>query len=119
MAEAPPTTVFLVDDDVSVRESLEMLLRLAGWRVQAFASAEDFLSRAQPKAPSCLVLDVSLPELGGLDLQARLQAGEGVAPPVVFVTGQGDIPTSVRAMKAGAADFLTKPVDPDVLLHAV
>jgi FixJ family two-component response regulator len=99
--------VYIVDDDISVRESLEPLIRRAGWQPISFASARDFLSHAQSCAPSCLILDVGLPDISGLDLQQQL--AEGYHPPIIFLTGNGDIPTSVRAIKAGALDFLTKP----------
>ena len=110
--------VFIVDDDVSVRESLELLIQSAGWRPELFASARDFLTHAPPAVPSCLVLDVSLPDLNGLDLQKRV-AVERAHTPIIFITGHGDVPTSVQAMKAGAVEFLTKPFSPDVLLTAI
>lgn len=111
-------TVFIVDDDVSVRESLIDLVRFAGWSAAAFASAQAFLDHRRAPGPGCLVLDVSLPDLNGLDLQARL--GEDTAElPIIFITGHGDVPMSVRAMKAGAIEFLTKPIDNEVLLAAV
>jgi len=110
--------VFVVDDDVSVRESLEMLLRFAGWHVELFASAQEFLARPRPEAPSCLVLDVNLPGLNGLDLQKRI-AGDRADMPIIFITGYGDVPRTVQAMKAGAAEFLTKPFDDEVLLGAI
>jgi FixJ family two-component response regulator len=107
--------VFVVDDDASVREALGRLIRSAGLRVEAFASAEEFLNRPRSDAPSCLVLDVRLPDLNGLDLQRRMVEARNDIP-IVFITGHGDIPTTVRAMKAGAVEFLTKPlVDGDVL----
>ena len=107
--------VFVVDDDASVREALGRLIRSAGLRVEAFASAEEFLNRPRANAPSCLVLDVQLPDLSGLDLQRRM-ADANHEIPIVFITGHGDIPTTVRAMKAGAVEFLTKPlVEGDVL----
>jgi FixJ family two-component response regulator len=107
--------VFIVDDDASVREALGRLVRSAGLRVEAFASAEAFLNRARTDAPSCLVLDVQLPDLSGLDLQRRMVDANHEMP-IVFITGHGDIPTTVRAMKAGAIEFLTKPlVEGDVL----
>jgi FixJ family two-component response regulator len=107
--------VFVVDDDASVREALGRLIRSAGLRVEAFASAEEFLNRPRADAPSCLVLDVRLPDLSGLDLQRRMAAANNEIP-IVFITGHGDIPTTVRAMKAGAVEFLTKPlVEGDVL----
>ena len=110
--------VFVVDDDASVRESLELLLRCVGWRVETFASAQEFLARPPANCASCLVLDVSLPGLGGLDLQARV-ARERADMPIIFVTGHADIPMTVRAMKAGAVEFLTKPFRDDVLLDAI
>jgi FixJ family two-component response regulator len=109
--------VYVVDDDVSVRESLEALIALAGWRCELFASAESFLEKGREKSPSCLVLDVSLPDLNGLEVQRRL--ADQTALPIIFVTGHGDIPMSVRAMKAGAIEFLTKPYGPEILLSAI
>jgi len=109
--------VFVVDDDISVRESLEGLLRSAGWRVETFVSAADFLAYPRTNVPCCLVLDVSLPDLNGLELQQRLDDRREL--PIVFITGHGDIPMSVRAMKAGAIEFLTKPFKADALLDAV
>jgi FixJ family two-component response regulator len=107
--------VFVVDDDASVREALERLVRSAGLRVEAFASAEEFLTHPRADAPSCLVLDVQLPNLNGLDLQRRM-VNANAKIPIVFITGHGDIPTTVSAMKAGAVEFLTKPlVEGDVL----
>jgi FixJ family two-component response regulator len=118
VSAAETTTVLVVDDDPAVRTALSRLLGASGFRVETFASAEALLAR-EPAAPAaCLVLDVSLPGVDGLDLQKRLAEADG-APPIVFLTGHGDIPTSVRAIKAGAADFLTKPVAGDVLLAAV
>lgn len=114
----PIPTVFVVDDDVSVRESLESLIRVAGWRPEVFASAGEFLAFPRVSGPSCLVLDVSLPDLNGLELQRNVVA-DRLDLPIIFITGYGDIPTTVRAMKAGAAEFLTKPFDDDVLLDAV
>ena len=111
------STVFVVDDDVSVRESLELLIRSAGWRPETFASAQEFLSHPRATVPCCLVLDLSLPGLNGLDLQQHL--AERTEMPIIFITGHGDIPTSVRAMKAGAVEFLTKPWNDDLLLHAI
>jgi FixJ family two-component response regulator len=113
--------VYVVDDDVSVRESLELLVGCAGWRAETFASARgflDFLARPRPPAPGCLVLDVGLPDLNGLELQQRL-AGRETHLPIVFITGYGDVPTTVKAMKAGAMEFLTKPFSDDVLLDAI
>jgi FixJ family two-component response regulator len=114
MPEATPM-VFVVEDDSSVREALAGLIRSAGWNVEVFVSADEFLGRPRPDAPSCLVLDVGLPGLSGLDLQARMAELHSDIP-IVFITGHGDIPMSVRAMKAGAVEFLTKPfVDQDLL----
>jgi len=110
--------VFVVDDDVSVRESLELLIGCAGWKAETFASAHEFLSRPPVPAPSCLVLDVSLPGLNGLELQQRV-AAERTDLPIIFITGHGDVPMSVQAMKAGAAEFLTKPFGDNVLLNAI
>jgi FixJ family two-component response regulator len=110
--------VFIVDDDVSVRESLESLFRWAGWRAETFASAGAFLDRPSRPAASCLVLDVSLPDLDGLEVQRRLGAAQRQTP-IIFITGHGDIPMSVQAMKAGAVEFLTKPIDDEALLEAV
>jgi FixJ family two-component response regulator len=109
--------VFVVDDDVSVRESLELLIAEAGWRAALFASAEEFLAHPRDVAPSCLVLDVGLPDLNGLELQKRI-AGRGELP-IIFITGRGDIPMTVQAMKAGAVEFLTKPFGPEMLLSAI
>jgi FixJ family two-component response regulator len=110
--------VFVVDDDVSVRESLELLIRCEGWQPEIFASAQEFLSRARVLVPSCLILDVSLPGLNGLDLQKRI-ASDRIDMPIIFITGHGDIPMSVQAMKAGAVEFLTKPFGDDVLVSAI
>ena len=110
--------IFVIDDDVSVRESLRNLLRSAGFTVQTFSSAQEFLISPRPDMPSCLVLDVQLPGLSGLDLQQELAKG-GVEIPIIFITGHGDIPMSVRAMKAGALEFLTKPVNDEDLLDAI
>ena len=110
--------MFVVDDDASVREALQRLVRSAGLRVEAFASAEEFLKRARTEEPSCLVLDVRLPHLSGLDLQRRMVDTNNEMP-IVFITGHGDIPTTVRAMKAGAVEFLTKPLGDDVLISAI
>lgn len=109
--------VFVVDDDLSVRESLELLIRSAGWQPELFASAQEFLSRARPPVPCCLVLDVSLPGLNGLELQEQL--GWRMEMPIIFITGYGDVPMTVRAMKAGAVEFLTKPLNGEVLLEAI
>jgi len=110
--------VFVVDDDVSVRESLELLIRNAGWQPETFASAQEFLARPRVLAPSCLVLDVALPDLNGLDLQKRVTA-DRIDMPIIFITGYGDVPMTVQAMKAGAVEFLTKPFGDDVLLSAI
>lgn len=109
--------VCVVDDDVSVRESLELLIRTAGWCPETFASAREFLSRPQPAVPCCLVLDVTLPGLSGLELQEQLAGRRDM--PIIFITGHGDIPMTVQAMKAGAVEFLTKPIDDDALLNAI
>ncbi len=100
--------VFVVDDDVSVRESVELLIRCEGWQPETFESAQEFLTRPRALVPSCLVLDVSLPGLNGLDLQKRV-AVERAEMPIIFITGYGDVPMTVQAMKAGAVEFLTKP----------
>jgi FixJ family two-component response regulator len=114
----PEVTVFVVDDDASVREALGGLLRSAGLRVAAYATAQDFLASPQAQGPSCLVLDVRLPGLSGLDLQRRMTEIDREMP-IIFITGHGDVPTSVRAMKAGAIEFLTKPFTDDDLLTAI
>ncbi len=110
--------VFVVDDDVSVRESLESLIRCEGWQPEIFASAQEFLDLPRVHIPNCLVLDVSLPGLNGLDLQS-LVADERTDMPIIFITGHGDVPMTVQAMKAGAVEFLTKPFNDDVLLAAI
>jgi len=110
--------VFVVDDDVSVRESLELLIGYEGWQAEIFASADEFLSRPRPSVPSCLILDLSLPGLSGLDLQKRI-ARDRNDMPIIFITGHGDIPSTVQAMKAGAVEFLTKPFTDDALLSAI
>jgi FixJ family two-component response regulator len=110
--------VFVVDDDVSMRQSLESLIESAGWQTETFASAVEFLASPRPPSPSCLVLDVLLPGLNGLDLQERLTA-DGVDVPIIFVTAYGNVPMTVRAMKGGAIEFLTKPFRDDVLLDAI
>jgi FixJ family two-component response regulator len=110
--------VAIVDDDISIREALEPLLELSGWRVRSFECASAFLDWAMPEGPGCLLLDVSLPDLNGLDLQTRF-AEERPEMPIIFLTGYGDVPMTVRAMKAGAVEFLTKPFDDEVLLAAV
>jgi FixJ family two-component response regulator len=109
--------VFVVDDDVSVRESLELLIRSAGWQPETFASAEEFLEHSYIDGPSCLVLDVALPNLDGLELQERIV--DRTHTPIIFITGYGDVPTTVKAMKAGAVEFLTKPFSPEVLQKAI
>jgi FixJ family two-component response regulator len=110
--------VFVVDDDISVRESLELLIRSEGWEPETFALAQEFLARPRALVPSCLVLDVSLPGLNGLELQKRV-AIERTDVPIIFITGYGDVPMTVQAMKAGAVEFLTKPFSDDVLLSAI
>jgi len=110
--------VFIVDDDVSVRESLELLVRNENWRPETFASAQEFLDRPRLFVPSCLVLDISLPGLNGLELQKRI-AIDRPDLPIIFITGYGDVPKSVQAMKAGAVEFLTKPFSDETLLTAV
>src|SRR6266404_5115991 len=122
MAAAPKSQqkpiVFVVDDDVSVRESLELLIKFAGWQPETFASAAEFLTQPRTATPSCLVLDVSLPDLNGLELQ-KLIASDRTDMPIIFITGHGDVPMTVQAMKAGAVEFLTKPFDDEVLLNAI
>jgi len=113
-----PSIVFVVDDDVSVRESLELLIHSAGWQPQTFSSAQEFLGRSWAPVPSCLLLDISMPGLNGLDLQKRV-AAEHPDVPIIFITGYGDVPKSVQAMKAGAVEFLTKPFKDDVLIGAI
>jgi len=117
MSHATPI-VFVVDDDVSVRESLELLIRHAGWQPELLASAQEFLGRPRVVAPSCLVLDVSLPGLNGLELQERI-AADRTDMPIIFITGHGDVPMTVQAMKAGAVEFLTKPFGDEALLTAI
>jgi FixJ family two-component response regulator len=109
--------VFVVDDDISVRESLELLIKTAGWQPETFASAQEFLSRPRTTVPCCLLLDVRLPGLNGLELQQQL--AERTDMPIIFITGHGDVPMTVQAMKAGAVEFLTKPFRDDVLLDAI
>jgi FixJ family two-component response regulator len=109
--------VLVVDDDISVRESLELLILSAGWQPETFASAEEFLERSAVDGPSCLVLDLRLPSLNGLHLQKRIIDRADV--PILFITGYGDVPTTVQAMKAGAVDFVTKPFGDEVLLSAI
>src|ERR1700733_563059 len=111
-------TVFVVDDDISIRESLERLLTRAGWRAEVFASAQEFLACPRASSPSCLILDMSLPDFNGLQLQQRI-AGERSEMPIIFISGCGDIPMSVQAMKAGAVEFLTKPYTAAVHLQAI
>jgi FixJ family two-component response regulator len=116
----PTSVVFVVDDDVSVRESLELLIRCEGWHPELFASASEFVASPPPRpsVPSCLVLDVSMPGLSGLELQKRV-ASQRADMPIIFITGHGDIPMTVEAMKAGAVEFLTKPFTDDALLGAI
>ena len=116
MSDAKPI-VFVVDDDVSVRESLKLLIESAGWQPETFGSGQEFLARPRVLAPSCLVLDVVLPDLDGCDLQKLV--ADRADMPIIFITGYGDVPTIVRAMKAGAVDFFTKPFVDDVLLSAI
>jgi FixJ family two-component response regulator len=110
--------VFVVDDDISVRESLELLIQFSGWQCKAYASASEFLAHPRVAVPSCLVLDVHLPDLNGLDLQQRV-AADAARMPIIFISGYGDVPMTVKAMKAGAVEFLTKPFNDDVLLGAI
>jgi FixJ family two-component response regulator len=117
MLHATPI-VYVVDDDFSMRESLESLIRCAGWQPETFESAEEFLDRPRDFVPSCLVLDITLPDLNGLDLQKRI-AVDRMDMPIIFITGDGDVPMSVQAMKAGAVEFLTKPFGEEVLLSAI
>ena len=109
--------VFVVDDDVSVRESLELMIRNEGWQAETFQSAREFLVHPQVIAPCCLVLDVTLPDLSGLDLQKRII--DRTDMPIIFITGYGDVPMTVQAMKAGAVEFLTKPFSADALVDAI
>jgi FixJ family two-component response regulator len=117
MPQATPI-VFVVDDDVSVRESLDLMIRFAGWQSKTFASAQEFLSEPRARVPSCLILDLNLPDLNGLDLQKRV-ASDRMDMPIIFITGYGDVPVSVQAMKAGAVEFLTKPFSDEVILQAI
>jgi len=110
--------VFVVDDDISVRESLEALINWAGWKVKTFESAQAFLDHPRSSSPSCLLLDVSMPGLNGLELQ-KLVAEDRIDMPIIFITGHGDIPMTVQAMKAGAVEFLTKPIDDETLLSSI
>ncbi len=118
MARGETPVVFVVDDDISVRESLELLIRSAGWRPETFRSAREFLAHPRLSVPGCLLLDVHMPDLNGLDLQS-LVAADRQDLPIIFITGYGDVPMTVRAMKAGAVEVLTKPFDDDTLLTAV
>ena len=118
MSHASTPIVFVVDSDSSVRESLELLVRAAGWRAETFASAQEFLARPRSFVPSCLILDVTLPDLNGLELQERI-ASERTDMPIIFLTGNADIAMTVRAMKRGALDFLTKPFDAEALLIGI
>jgi len=117
MLDAMPT-VFIVDDEIRVRESLKLLIDSAGWQPVTFACGLEFLSRPRTLTPSCLVLDLVLPDINGLDLQKRV-AVDRVDMPIIFISGHGDVPITVQAMKAGAVEFLTKPVDSDELLSAI
>jgi FixJ family two-component response regulator len=114
----PKPVVYVVDDDVSLRESLQAMVAESGFHPEVFASAEEFLRHSRQLLPGCLILDVSLPDLNGLEVQKLMSAGQ-TALPIVFITGHGDIPMTVEAMKAGAAEFLTKPFSPEALLAAV
>jgi FixJ family two-component response regulator len=116
--QAATPIVFVVDDDISVRESLELLLASEGWQPAMFASAQEFLQCPRAVVPSCLVLDISLPGLNGLELQKRI-ASERTDMPIIFITGHGDVPMTVQAMKAGAVEFLTKPFSDEALLSAI
>ena len=117
MSPASPV-IFVVDDDVSVRESLDLLIRHEGLEVETFTSAQEFLARPRVSVPSCLILDISLPDLNGLELQKRI-AQDRHDMPIIFITGHGDIPMTVQAMKAGAVEFLTKPFGEEALLNAI
>ena len=114
----PPSVVFVIDDDASIRDALRSLIRSVGLRVELFGSVQQFLQQKRPKVPSCLVLDIRLPGTGGLDFQRQL-ADANILIPIIFITGHGDIPMSVRAMKAGAVEFLTKPFRDQDLLDAI
>jgi FixJ family two-component response regulator len=118
MAIASAPTVFVIDDDAGMRASIQGLLKSAGLRSESFGTAEEFLGSRRPDAPSCLVLDVSLPGMNGLDFQHEL-ADAGVQIPIIFITGHGDIPMTVKAMKSGAVEFLTKPFLDESLLNAI
>jgi len=114
----PEAVIAIVDDDASVQRGLQRLIRSAGWKVETFASAQEFLARSRTELPNCVLLDLQLPGLSGLDLQKRM-AEVGLEIPIVFLTGHGNIPVSVQAMKAGAVQFLTKPVDEQELFQAI
>ena len=116
--QEPEAIIAIVDDDASVRKGLERLIRSVGWRTESFASAQEFLASARVDAPTCIVLDLQLPGLSGLELQKQMTE-TGIETPIVFLTGHGNIPASVKAMKAGAIEFLTKPVDEQDLLNAI
>jgi FixJ family two-component response regulator len=118
MTSGSSPTVFVIDDDANVRAAIQGLLKAVGLRSEAFATAEEFLDNKEPDGPSCLVLDVSLPGVGGLELQRKL-AEAGVRIPIIFITGHGDIPMTVKAIKSGAVEFLTKPFDDENLLNAI
>src|SRR5579862_1433306 len=111
--------VYVVDDDISVREALELLISNEGWRVETFATAREFLAHPPAFVPSCLILDVTLPDLNGLELQERIAADDRIDMPIIFITGFGDVPMTVRAMKAGAIEFLVKPFGDEALLSAI
>jgi FixJ family two-component response regulator len=118
MTSRSSPTVYVIDDDENVRAAIQGLLKAVGLRSEFFATAEEFLSNEQPDGPGCLVLDVSLPGVGGLELQRKL-AEAGVRIPIIFITGHGDIPMTVKAIKSGAVEFLTKPFDDENLLNAI
>jgi FixJ family two-component response regulator len=114
----PNSIVFVVDDDASLRDALKSLIRSVGLQVELFGSTQEFLQRKGPNVPSCLVLDIRLPGTSGLDFQRKLIEAN-ISIPIIFITGHGDIPMSVRAMKAGAAEFLTKPLDDEIVIQAI
>jgi len=114
----PTPIVFVVDDDISIRESLEFLIRCEGWQPEIFASAQEFLNHPRAFGPSCLILDISLPDMDGLDLQRRIAPGRRDMP-IIFITGHGDVPMAVTAMRAGAVEFLIKPFGDEALLSAI
>ena len=118
MSHVPAPIVFVVDADISVRQSLKMLIQTAGWQAESFASAREFLARTRTSVPGCLILDAFLPDMSGLELQERI-AAERNAMPTIFLSSRCDIQTTVKAMKAGAMEFLTKPVDREMLLNAI